>query len=301
MKKVIRYGMFLLFALSCSRETSGIRVKLERPMYNRLLIQPPGEEAFDLDLPERKKTLIFDIEQMTSVEATIRGGDVRYRRSHFRIALVDYNNNGRFDDTGVDKFLLERHGRDSARLIYPLRPLLAPLQAYTQFRVDQQLFEIADVDPDGRSLEIYPIGRSDILNPIIFNTRLPNFQVRDSTGQTLRLSELQEPGKPLVIVLWQNRYHVWDRVVEEILPASAEERMGYTLIGLHIPDSSPRQPNLKSIEAWLQGRMPLYWGESRHALELNNGDQFPSLIYFNAEGEWMGSGLPAEEILEAKQ
>jgi len=234
---------------------------------------------------------------MTSFEAKVRGGDVSYRRSQFRIALVDYNNNGQFNEVGIDKFLLERYGTDTTVLIYPLKPNLGSLQPYTQFRVDHQFFEVGYVDEQGYSLEIYPVGRSDVLKPMIFNTRLPNIKLRNREGQLFPISELKEDGKPLVIVLWQNRHHVWDRQVEALIVFQQQHPELMTLIGVHVPGSYFGNINLNTIDGWLKDRMPLYWGETEHILELNNGDKFPGIILFNAEGIWQGSGLRSREVL----
>lgn len=300
MKRSIPYGLLILtgLAFACARDAGSILVKLERPMYNRFYIRAPGSAPANFELTDRSRTTIFDTEQMNSIEASVRGGDVSHRRSQFRIAVVDYNNNGRFDEVGADKFLLEKYGRDSAVLIYPLQPNLAPLKNYTQFRVDRQFYEIAYVDPKGMTLEIYPIGRSEVLKHTVFNTRLPNLPIRDSLGQELRLADLQEPGKPLVIVLWQNRHHIWDYQVEELLNVYRQHPDRLTIIGLHIPGAYFQQPDLKRIHAWLKDRMPLYWGESEYPRELNSSDQLPNLILYDAQGNWQRSGLRAREVLE---
>lgn len=297
MKNVIIALVALLGLLpACSRDAGNIRVELERPMYNRFEIRSPTD-TLTLASSYQDLTTIFDTEQMSRVVATVRGGDVDYRRSRFRIALVDYNNNGLFNEVGIDKFLLDRYGLDSTVLIYPLKPNLAALQPFTQFRVDHQFFEIGYIDEKGRSLEIYPIGRSDALQPMIFNTQVPNIKIRDREGRLLSLADLREPAKPLVVVLWQNRHHVWDNRIEELILAYQQDPEGMTLIGLHIPGNYFKQVNLESIDSWLRGRMPLYWGETEHALELNNGDVFPGVVYFDERGVWQGSGLRPEEVL----
>jgi hypothetical protein len=294
MKNIILAFIGLL--LACSRDTGGIWVELERPMYNRFEIRSP-HDTLTLASSDSGLTTIFDTEQMSKMVATVRGGDVDYRRSRFRIALVDYNNNGLFNEVGIDKFLLDRYGLDSTVLIYPLKPNLAALQPFTQFRVDHQFFEIGYIDEKGRSLEIYPIGRSDALKPVIFNTQVPNIKIRDREGRILSLADLREPAKPLVVVLWQNRHHVWANRIEELILAHQQDPEGMTLIGLHIPGNYFKQVNLESIDSWLRGRMPLYWGETEHALELNNGELFPGVIFFDRQGVWQGSGLRPEEVL----
>jgi hypothetical protein len=298
MKRIILgFIVSIGLALACSRDTGGIWVKLEQPMYNQFNIRRPNPENLLMELPQGERTTIFDTEQMTSLQATVRGGDVSYRRSQFRIAVVDYNNNGLFNEVGIDKLLLERYGSDSTVLIYPLKPNFTTLQSYTQFRVDHQFFEVAYVDEKGHSLEIYPVGRSDALEPMILNTRLPNIKLRDREGQVLPLGELKEEGKPLVIVLWQNRHHVWDRQVEKLIVFHQQHPELMTLIGIHMPGNYFGDINLNSIDGWLRDRMPLYWGEAGQTLELNNGDQFPGVILYDAEGVWQGSGLKAGDVL----
>lgn len=298
MKRVLIYFYLPLVTCAlaaCSRDLNYIKVKLEQPIHNRVTFFDAKEGKATVDLPDDDKTTIFDTQQMKVVETRIKGGDVVYRKSKFRIALVDYNNNGKFDDSGVDKFLLEKYGCDSTILIYPRVPHLAPLQTYTQFRIDRQFFEIGHIDAKGRYLEVYPVSRSDLLQPVVFNTRLPNIKLKDEQGSQTRLSDLQKKGKPLVIILWQNRHHIWDNKVEEILNFYQQNPEAVALAAVHIP--SNRRLQLKSIHNWLKGRMPIYWGEAQHPRELNCGEQYPGIVVFDAEGVWRGSNMRPAEVL----
>ena len=77
MKKItVVFILFVGLILACSRDTGGILVKLEQPMFNRFRVSMPHQGGEVMELPKSDITTIFDTEQMTSFEAKIRGGDV---------------------------------------------------------------------------------------------------------------------------------------------------------------------------------------------------------------------------------
>lgn len=194
----------LLFVLACQKKNdNSFHLKLDQSIENT---QVPAFYFHWADEPIPDSTE-FDTKIWkgggNGLEAiTIRAADVVVEKSKFRLALVDYNRNGKFNEIGIDKIVVAPYKADSMALSNSLS-YMGDITGSTKFRVDRGVYILTHLAEDGTEVRFSKITQvnSEELSAY-FHSFMPRTKVKDANGALIPLWEIKEKDKQLMILVW---------------------------------------------------------------------------------------------------
>ena len=178
-------------------------------------------------------TTFFHNDQFEIKAVSVRSADVETSRSKFRIALMDANQDGTYNQIGVDYLILSQFERDTIFMSVNSRQIV-PIEKSTIFQVDKDYYQILYFDTKGLKIKFRRLASSEWDTPITgLTTSLPKFMVEDHEGEEIGLWKVKEKDKPLIIINWDYVNHRLDPKVQEINKLYLKIKDRYSVIGVN--------------------------------------------------------------------
>ena len=219
----------------------------------------------------------------------IRSASVRVGERSFQIGVYDENCNGSFADLGGDLVLI---GEFEGEFLPKSRSDGAsPLGEETLIQVDDQTFEILEVDPDGGFIRIVPSDKP--YTRLKNGSLLPKFELVMLSGESLSLESLIETEKFLLIDFWGHWCGGCIQALPELKRAADELGDKLTILSLHRGDHDEARKIIENEGLhWLQAK------SSEALVEAFLVDSWPSYILVDGEGRVRKLGIQLREALE---
>lgn len=201
---------FLL--ISCSKSTERYKIRLTKTMQNHLerLIRfrnYPYSSHLDLKVlneAENQIILYSEIEKELVVSG-VKSQDISFGRSKVRIGLIDRNNDGVYNQIGIDGLLLGRYMKEEL-FIDELVENVGYFRTVNQFSIDNITYEILTIEKDGSKIEFRETNKTEEKYLVAkYDSLLPRLVLKDNSGKKILLWNLKEPGKKLLVVISNRR------------------------------------------------------------------------------------------------
>jgi len=136
----------------------------------------------------------------------IRAGDFFYKDgTQIRVAVIDYNGNGVFNETGKD-YIWIGEPKDSIDL-WEANLLLSPIIENMIVSINNSLFSLEEIAENGNSIlfsESKIQATENNIPSISFNSFIPNIPVVNMEGETITLNSLHDSKTLTFIDTWFN-------------------------------------------------------------------------------------------------
>lgn len=282
----------LLVINSCESNSKSLSIKLIDYAYNQLPL--PNETQingkvvkrnFELKLHETHTLKEFDIEKIKKgiidttfqyYPITIRKGETVIENNTFQIGLIDENRNGIFNDISIDKLILLPKKTDSICFDPLTYAPVTVLKDETYIRINDNEYLAR---PGQDQVELIRLRDSPDTIHCTFNSRIPNIDIVDDQGKTMKLYELKEPNKNLIVELWFNGCRGCIKTLPELKKI---DKLSNTIVSLNVVDE------LTTINSF-KNKHKIDWkmikGNKTDLMKIGNLGNYPSAIIYDQEGE----------------
>jgi hypothetical protein len=221
----------------------------------------------------------------------LRSGNYRENGKGLRIGVFDADQNGSYNDAGVDYITVAPFASDTLAMF---DCVASPLQPETPFfvQIENHVYRIDSIQPDGKALWLEAVEDADSL-AAVYPTRIPSFTITTLAGDSLELKEFLQPDKYLYVECWST----WFQAAIDGLPElkAAYTRFNDEIEVLHLVmnevDYSRVQKQVERYEMpWTQA---IFTDELGRQLMQNS---IPYGILFAPDGSIVKMGLGPGEL-----
>jgi hypothetical protein len=149
----------------------------------------------------------------------LRSGNFREDNKGIRVGVFDANQNGVYNEPGVDYFVVAPFAADTLPMF---DGVASPLQPATPFYVQmgRDQYQIDSIAENGKTIWLQPKERADSI-AAFFATQAPLIDILTVAGDTIPLNDFFKPGKYLYVECWST----WFQAAIDGLP---ELKAAYT-------------------------------------------------------------------------
>ncbi|WP_119845800.1 hypothetical protein [Reichenbachiella sp. MSK19-1] len=122
----------------------------------------------------------------------------------FKIALVDYDNNGRYNDLDIDRLFVVPHNTDS--LLTHIAGLDHIVGNHVNIKVDDKNFKLIKISDDGLEVELMVVNDSSTLGDVIdFSFDISKYAFKETfTERVIEGKDLAIKGKKTYLYYYSN-------------------------------------------------------------------------------------------------
>lgn len=186
--KITTYFLLILLTIGCNTPE---KIQLDKPVYNRILsdqflklfkAEPASNTPF--------KTLSIELEEGNHAELKVKevgmvAGDYSNEVNHFRMILIDEDNNGLFNDYGIDRFGITAFENDSVFTHLGNNFVAIQPEISVYFTNTKLLFSF---EVDGSQVKVTP--SEEVVHDIYFADFLPDTELKSNDGLTTDLHKV---------------------------------------------------------------------------------------------------------------
>ena len=217
----------------------------------------------------------------------LRAGDVNWDRKKFRVGLIDRNDNGIYNEAGVDKLILCPYGSASTIISSSSSKFEAYLQPRTCFRVNRDIYEIFSIDESGTQIGMRKTDpREGLVESASINTFLPNVLVEDLEGKRVPLRKSRPPGEQLYILFWSLGPDRGELLLE--LDREYKSGSGFNIVAINMLD---KKTSVVSFIEQHNVEIPCYFAVEDTCAELGCFAALPFGIWVDEQGNITEHGI----------
>lgn len=218
----------------------------------------------------------------------VRSASVRVGEWAFQIGVYDEDCDGSYSSLGADLVLVgEFEGEYLSR---SKSGGATPIAAETLVQVDDQTFEVLEIDPAGAFVRIVPSDKP--YDRLRNGSLLPELEVTLFDGDRTPLSSFLEPGKYLLIDFWGHWCKGCILALPELKRAADELGDVLTILSLHQGDHAQARKIIEDEElSWLQAEV------TDTLVEAFLVDSWPTYVLVDEEGRIQSLDIPLHEAL----
>ncbi|UXP32021.1 hypothetical protein N6H18_16890 [Reichenbachiella agarivorans] len=208
-------GLFIVFAMTACDRSEVYKVEMDECLKN-ITLKPSFMLAagirWDSDsIMSDCQTLSFEMNGLIDGERPkvnvmgFRGGIFENPYGvNFKIALLDYNNNGKYTDVDVDRLFIVPQNTDS--LLTIITGLERMMGNDISVNVDGRVFRLSAISEDGLEVEVTPVDDpSTLVDVIDFSFDISRYTFKDTFTQSIiEGNDLVVTGKKTYIYHYSN-------------------------------------------------------------------------------------------------
>lgn len=218
------FGVFIFMA-SCQLKEQLLKVELQTyqnsfqyenkyfPVKDTVFTIPKLEEGeshfyqnFSFKNSDPKKGFDFSaINQNPIKKIKLKAGDVFIGKHQFKIGIIDFNNNGIFNEPSIDQFFIAPY-QSEMTLIQDDNPWIENIGEHNIFKINNQPYQLISIEPNGHTVNLkkltVPIENKLVKIDAILNINTA-FELIDLDNKPIQSGDLFN-NKPLYLEFWFN-------------------------------------------------------------------------------------------------
>lgn len=213
------------------------------------------------------------------IKVKVRAGDVAVDETDkFKVGIIDYNNNGIFDEVGIDRFFIAPFQSQKTHIEEGVNPWISPLSTTNLFAVNNDYYELYSIDENGDNVKIRQTNHNSdtvAVNAIANVEAL--FYLKDMENQEISSLELFD-NKPLLLEFWFSRCGGCIKSFKYVQSAKLE---GIDIVGVNATD------DIETIKLF----NTKHGFKFRHFLitkdlmkTIGNNGRYPSAVKYDGQG-----------------
>jgi thiol-disulfide isomerase/thioredoxin len=224
-----------------------------------------------------------------------KAGDWETKKTKFSLAIYDANQDGVFNQPGVDKLFLGTQGEDYFELFYDEKNAVnSALQEKDMIlEIGNQKFTVVNIDRNGSSVQLksYKGEGQAVVKKLEI---IPDLKVMSSSGDSLNLKKLITNKKYIYLNIWWEHCPPCIREIPVLDSIAEKYKSKLTFLGLldqsNLPDLKEiiKKYNIKSAQAL-----------SNPEVNINLiQDGYPYGILFSDTGELIKTDVDRKQLIE---
>ena len=180
------------------------------------------------------KALMYGHDKDSNIH--VIGGDYSDADAEFTIALLDENNNGKYDDYYSDDYLIVPYKSDSVELFPGRNGKSINYYKIFTLRVGTKEYS-ARISEDGKSVEISRLVGNYIEPDIEFFDRIPENPYVNMFGDSSTLSSLEHKNKMIYVDFWETNTERTIMVHDSLKDIYAKYKNNLSMVSLDYADT----------------------------------------------------------------
>ena len=188
------------------------------------------------ELIAKKKTIIFEMSDdgLKPLVVKMKSG-ISTIPERIEIGVIDYNNNGIFNEKGIDKFFIPNQDKDT---LDPDNCLSWTFTYHPQikFLLDERLYSLDQVDPEGNYVEVRLLPNEvDTLAKIKLVSNVHNLNFDKIEKRADELKKVFQDNEYSMIKMWFTKCGGCIREIPKV--KELREKYGVAVVGFNAIDS----------------------------------------------------------------
>lgn len=209
----------------------------------------------------------------------LKAGDVINVKQSFKIGIIDFNNNGIFNEQSVDRFFIAPY-QSVTTLIEKTNPWIDTIKQINRFKINSQHYELTSIAHDGNSLYIKELPLSKINEPVKIEAILnihEAFDLVDLENKPVKSNSLFN-NRPLYLEFWFNGC---SGCIKSFKYLQTLDTKDFDLVGVNAIDELPV---IKSFNLHFGFDFDHYQINENLMKRLGNMGEYPSAIKYDKNG-----------------
>ncbi|MCB0652934.1 MAG: TlpA family protein disulfide reductase [Saprospiraceae bacterium] len=222
----------------------------------------------------------------------IKGSIFSYKNNSFNLAVGDMNQNGIFNEVGIDHLFIAPEGIQEVYIHDITSISVAVIQDVNYFEANGDLFKISKIDPKATFINLVNIDdREDVVPSMKLIDKLPNIEFSLLDGSIANFKDYQGAGKLVYVDFWGLWCEPCLKAMEDLKKIAATNR-NITIISLNSGD------DIAEIKKYIS-KKNINWinGISTKSVQRHfHQNGFPYGALFDIDGKIIKMGLDPIEL-----